>query len=155
MPYYDFPGIIGSNLYKKVTALLKPAVSDIRKKYIIRLVCRCVILLCAAFSACAETLMGGWQLVSQEEGKLPEDAQAAFDKAQEKLVGASYKPVALLATQVVAGTNYCILCEIAPVVPNPVSHFALVYIYADLKGNAAITNVADLDIAGLSQGPVE
>jgi len=109
----------------------------------------------AALPACAEMLSGGWQMIDQEEGALPEDAKAAFDKSQEKLVGASYKPLALLATQVVAGTNYCILCEISPVVPDPVPHFALVYIYADLEGNASITRVADLDIPALSQPPVE
>ena len=112
-------------------------------------------LFCAVLPAGAEMLSGGWQMVAQEEGKLPEDAKAAFDKAQAGLVGASYKPLALLATQVVAGTNYCILCEISPVVPDPVPHFALVYIYADLEGNATITNIADLDIPELSQPPVE
>ena len=109
----------------------------------------------AVVPAGAEMLSGGWEMVSQEEGKLPEDAKAAFDKTQEQLVGATYKPLALLATQVVAGTNYCILCEISPVVPDPVPHFALVYIYADLEGNASITRVADLDIPALSQPPVE
>jgi len=112
-------------------------------------------LFCAALPVNAEMLDGGWQVITQEEGKLPEDAKAAFDKAQGTLVGASYKPLALLATQLVAGTNYCILCEIAPVVPNPIPHFSLVYIYADLEGNASITNIADLDIADLSQPPIE
>lgn len=114
-----------------------------------------MMLLCAFLPAGAEMLDGGWETVSQEEGKLPDEAKAAFDKATEKLVGASYKPLALLATQLVAGTNYCILCEISPVVLNPVPHFALVYVYADLEGNATITNIADLDLAGLSQRPVE
>ena len=111
-------------------------------------------LFCAALPAGAEMLAGGWQMIDQEEGTLPEDAKAAFDKTQEQLVGASYKPLALLATQLVAGMNYCILCEISPVVPNPVPHFALVYIYADLEGNASITNIADLDIPALSQPPI-
>lgn len=112
-------------------------------------------LFCTVLPAIAETLAGGWEVISQEEGKIPEEAKAALEKAQETLLGASYKPLALLGTQLVAGTNYCILCEISPVVPNPVPHFALVYVYADLEGNATITNIADLDIAGLSQPPVQ
>ena len=90
--------------------------------------------------------VGGWEIVFHEEEELPEDAQAAFDKAVEKLVGAKYTPVSLMATQVVAGTNYCILCQISPVVPNPEPKWALVYIYADLKGNAEIMNVYELYI---------
>ena len=33
--------------------------------------------------------------------------------------------------------------------PDPAPGYALVYIYADLDGNAEITNVAELDIPGL------
>lgn len=88
--------------------------------------------------------MGGWETVTAEARPLPDDAQAAFDKATGTLVGAEYTPVALLGTQLVAGTNYCILCQITPVVPNPVPTWALVYIYADLQGNASVTNVYEL-----------
>ena len=59
---------------------------------------------------------------------------------------AQYIPVALLATQPVAGINYCILCQIVPVVPDPEPGWALVYIYADLQGNAEIMNVYELYI---------
>ena len=94
----------------------------------------------------AEAMTGGWENVPHEIAELPADAQAAFDKAVEGLVGAEYVPVALLSTQVVAGTNYCILCQITPVAPNATPTWALVYIYADLDGNAEITNVYELYI---------
>ncbi len=104
-----------------------------------------VLALCAV-SALSEPLAGGWQSVPHEAAELPEDAQAAFDKALDGLVGAQYTPVALLSTQVVAGMNYCILCQITPVVPDAVPTWALVYIYADLQGNAEIMNVYELYI---------
>jgi hypothetical protein len=91
-------------------------------------------------------MVGGWTIVPHEAEELPEHAQAAFDKATEDLDGAEYTPVALMATQVVAGMNYCILCQITPVVPNATPTWALVYIYADLDGNAEITNVYELYI---------
>ena len=109
-----------------------------------------LLVFCTA-AASAEALMGGWAIVPAEANALPEDAQAAFDKAMETLVGAEYTPVALLGTQVVAGTNYCILCQISPVVPDPVPSWALVYIYADLEGNAEILNVYELYIDRHSQ----
>ena len=93
-----------------------------------------------------EPMSGGWENILHEAGELPADAQAAFDKAVEGLVGAEYVPVALMSTQVVAGTNYCILCQITPVVPDAAPTWALVYIYADLDGNAEITNVYELYI---------
>ena len=103
-------------------------------------------LLLGVASASAEPMAGGWAPVEHEACKLPENAQAAFDKALEQLDGAVYTPVALLSTQVVAGTNYCILCQITPVVPDPVPVWALVYIYADPQGGAEIMNVYELYI---------
>ena len=99
--------------------------------------------------ALAEPLSGGWEIVPNEPAALPEEAQAAFDKALNGLIGAEYTPVALVGTPLVAGMNYCILCQVTPVVPDPAPGSALVYIYADLDGNAEITNVAELDIPGL------
>ncbi len=95
-------------------------------------------------SAVPGPVVGGWKTILHEAEPLPEDAQAAFDKAVEKLVGAKYTPVSLLSTQLVAGTNYCILCQVSPVVSDPEPNWALVYIYADLQGNAEIMNVYDL-----------
>lgn len=114
------------------------------KKTMIRLVLLTMALAMCAVSASAEMMLGGWEITKAEAGTIPEDAQAAFDKATEQLDGADYTPVALLATQVVAGTNYCILCQVTPVVPDAVPAWALVYIYADLEGNAEILNVYEL-----------
>ena len=108
-----------------------------------------VLALTLCVSASAEMLTGGWAGAALEDAvPVPEEARAAFDKAMEKdpLMGAEYTPVALLATQIVAGTNYCILCQVTPVVPDPVPTWALVYIYADLEGNAERLNVYELYI---------
>lgn len=116
------------------------------KKLIICLAAMTLVLALCAASVSAEMLTGGWENAATEAVPLPEDAQAAFDKAMEKLDGADYTPAALLATQIVAGKNYCILCQITPVVPEPVTKWALVYIFADLEGNAEVTNVYELYI---------
>lgn len=59
-----------------------------------------VIFFLIVLSACAvaEPMAGGWENVPHEAAELPADAQAAFDKALEGLVGAEYTPVALLST---------------------------------------------------------
>ena len=94
-----------------------------------------------------ETLLGGWEITDHDAEELPEDAQRAFDKAKDKLTDGEYTPVSLLATQLVAGTNYCILCQVTPSDAASEQKWTLVYIYADLQGNAEIMNTYDLYIA--------
>ena len=107
-----------------------------------------VVLLMALFTVPAfaqeAPLAGGWSIV--EDTAVPEEAREALTKALEELVGADYEPVALLGTQVVAGLNYCLLCKITPVVPNPVPHYALVWLYKGVDGTAKILEVQDLSV---------
>ena len=89
--------------------------------------------------------VGGWKVVAGDTSlDKNADAKSAFEKATAELVGANYESVALLGTQIVAGTNYCILCRLTAVVPDAEPSFSLVYIYEDLEGNAEITDVKEL-----------
>ena len=98
-------------------------------------------------------LLGGWTVYEDTaEAELPEEVKAAFDKALEGYVGMNFTPIAYLGSQVVSGTNYMILCKGAPVVLDPQTGLYVVVIYADLEGNATITNVADFDIAAIEEG---
>ncbi|MBQ9632955.1 MAG: FMN-binding protein [Lachnospiraceae bacterium] len=90
----------------------------------------------------AEPLVGSWESIPHEAASLPADAQTAFDKATEGRD--EYIPVALLSRQIVSGTDYCILCQITQSDVAPA--WSLVYIHADPKGNAGITNVYELYI---------
>ncbi|MBQ6468479.1 MAG: hypothetical protein IJJ50_00305 [Lachnospiraceae bacterium] len=89
----------------------------------------------------APDLLGGWQ--TPETPAMTEEASAALEKATEKLLGAEYTPEALVATQVVSGTNYCILCTVRPVSPKGEPSYNLVYVYRDLKGNAEIKDTVE------------
>ena len=120
-------------------------------KKVVSILAALVLLLTVSAAAAEGMLLGGWEIVESEAGELPEEVQKAFDKALDGLVGALSVPVKLLAQQVVAGMNYCILCQITPVVPDASPTWALVYIYADLEGNATLSNVYDLYIAMHSQ----
>ena len=80
----------------------------------------------------APTVVGGWTI--SEDAAITDEARAAFEKAMEGFTGVGYEPVALIGTQVVSGTNYCILCEARVIVPDAAPYYALVYVYADLKG---------------------
>ena len=92
-----------------------------------------------------ETIVGGWTVNSGDYSMSANpDAMAAFEKAAEGLLGYDYEPLALLGSQIVAGTNYQILCRGTAVVPNAVPTFEIVTIYADLDGSAEITNSVEL-----------
>ena len=114
------------------------------------------LMMLLALSACgqaktdkAPAVVGGWTVT--EGAALSDEAKAAFDKALEGLTGVSYEPVALLGTQVVSGTNYCILCQAQVVYPGAEPYYALVYVYADLKGGAEILDIVILDIGDIAE----
>ena len=113
------------------------------------------LLMILSLSACgqakeaAPAAVGGW--TGPEKAEVTEDAQAAFDKALEGLTGVSYTPVALVGTQLVSGTNYCILCEARVVYPDAVPYYALVYVYADLNGGAELLDIVILDIGDIAE----
>ena len=80
---------------------------------------------------------------------IPEEAQAAFDKANADQTDRALRPEALLATQVVSGTNYMFLCSGMAGKEDPGRYQQVVIVYADLEGNAQIANVCTLDPAVL------
>ena len=86
-------------------------------------------------------IVGGWAETGSPE--MTDDARKALEKACETLTGAEYTPVALLATQIVAGTNYRIVCESRPSVPFPECGYVIVTVYADLEGNAEIIDTME------------
>lgn len=94
-----------------------------------------------------EGLMGGWQDNAELPNMLDDNTKVIFTKALEGLVGVQYTPVAVLATQVVAGTNYAILATGKTVTANPVNHLYIIKIYADLQGGAEVTNICGIDLS--------
>ncbi len=83
----------------------------------------------------ADQVAGGW--TTPEDGTITAEAQAAFDKAV-KPGGMAYTPVALVGTQVVAGTNYALVCIGKGTAPEAKPSPYLVIVYADLNGGAKI-----------------
>ena len=85
-------------------------------------------------------MTGGWNIISGDMGITANpDAKAALENASDHMVGTSYEPIALLGTQIVAGTNYCILCRTTAETPDAMQGISLVYVYQNLQGNAEIT----------------
>lgn len=94
----------------------------------------------------AESLAGGWTVPADLAGTLPEDVQTAFDKAAAADTAMTYTPLAYLGSQVVAGSNYAVLCNVADAADSSVSVLAVAIIYADLDGGAQFTSVTGFEM---------
>ena len=95
-----------------------------------------------------EPMTGGWQMPEQiTAAEIPEEAMNAFNKAVEGFTGNDLTPMALLGTQVVAGTNYAFLCHSKLVTAEPSESIQVVIVYEDLEGNAAITGISNVDVS--------
>lgn len=96
----------------------------------------------------AEPLAGGWQIPEQiTAAVIPEEARKAFDKAVEGFTGNELTPMALLGTQVVAGTNYAFLCRSKLATEEPAESIQIVIVYEDTEGNATISEIHNLDVS--------
>lgn len=106
-----------------------------------------VALLLSSYTAptfAEEPLLGAWYANVEHPTEIPQDVLDAFDAATEGLTGFVYKPIALLGSQVVAGTNYCLLCETTLAVPDAQPGYALVYFYDGVNGEKEILKVEEI-----------
>lgn len=98
-----------------------------------------------------DPITGGWELTKNDAASLPEDVQEAFDKATEKHTGSELIPVAYVSEQIVAGTNHMILCEAKTTTAEPATSYQMIVIYADLEGNAELTEVKDFELSAYTE----
>ena len=88
--------------------------------------------------------LGGWISNTENPAEIPQEVLDAFNKAIEGLEGCTYEPIALLASQVVAGMNYCLLCRLTVVYPDAQPAYALVYVYQSIEGACELARVEDI-----------
>ena len=113
-----------------------------------------LMLLTLAFGAFAENpIDGGWS-ESASHTLTPEQKDIAT-KALADLAGTNYTPVAYIASQVVAGTNYMILCEETTATEKPETSYKMVVVYADLEGNAEFASINDFEYVAYTVGDSE
>ena len=91
-----------------------------------------------------DPMTGAWEMNTEDPAVLPQEVQEAFEKATEELTGCVYEPVALLASQVVAGTNYCLLCKCTVVTPDAPVSYVLMYIYSGMDGTNEVLGIQDI-----------
>jgi hypothetical protein len=93
-----------------------------------------------------EQMVGGWEFHTDQMKPcdLPQKAATAFSKATQGIIGVSYVPVLYVASQLVSGMNYCIVCKTTATTNPPMKSCKTLTIYEDLAGNAKITKIEDI-----------
>ena len=89
---------------------------------------------------------GAW--AAAESNAMTDDLNKIFEKAVSELDGYYYRPVALIGTQIVAGTNYCFLCTNTIQGNSATNAMKLTYIYVDLSGEAKFVKDEVLKLPG-------
>ena len=107
-----------------------------------------ILILAFCLSSCGseqQLTEGGWEVQTSNEAKLSDDEQDYFDAAVKQWNSGKFKAVALLGTQVVAGTNYCFLAE------NKSGYHVLIA-YVNLDNEVEGVSVSRLSISADSFG---
>ena len=94
-------------------------------------------------------LVGGWTINKEFTGQLTEEEEEIFQKAETTLAGGAYTPVAVIATQLVAGTNYAYLCLGAPEDDSQAAGWYIVALYRDLKGDVTTMSIRSIDLGDI------
>lgn len=90
----------------------------------------------------SEEVVGDYETSISSE--LTDETTEIFTKGTEGMTGATYSPVALLATQIVSGTNYRFLATCKQFLQDESEEtetYAIVEIYEDLKGNVELKSI--------------
>ena len=92
-------------------------------------------------------MVGGWEVRDPANSALePKEAADALNKAVESYADITLNPVATLGSQVVAGTNYLVLCSGTPAGGDARAQLYLATVYVNLQREATITDVCGLDL---------
>ncbi|MBZ3935953.1 hypothetical protein [Methanimicrococcus blatticola] len=86
-------------------------------------------------------MTGEWKIEDNPACNLPQKLATGFTQAFEGLVGASYKPTLYIASQLVAGTNYMLICEQKLMTNPPHLGYVKVVLHEDLNGHFSIMSI--------------
>ena len=90
--------------------------------------------------------LGSWDISEIKGCNLPQKAQSAFTAVTGELVGADYQPVLYVGSQVVNGTNYCILAIQTIITAEPKKNLVKVIVNVSTNGVASLVSVSGIAI---------
>lgn len=95
-----------------------------------------------------ESVVGGWYVdIPAGDIMIDSEIQSIFNEAMEKIQGAYYKPLGVLAHQVVSGTNYAVLAYGRINTTEENSGVYILTLYKDLNGTSEIVSSAYVNLS--------
>ena len=91
-------------------------------------------------------VLGGWNIDEMKSVNLPQKAQSAFTAVTGGLVGAEHMPVLYVGSQIVNGTNYCILAVQTIITGNPEKRLVKMIINVSSNGTTSLVSVSGVSI---------
>lgn len=92
---------------------------------------------------------GGWSVSKARYSFLTSGQKKIFKKAVNGLTGVTYKPTALLAKQVVAGTNYVFLCQGTTVTKKPVKSWYILNVNKNVKNKVSLLSAKKIKVSSV------
>ena len=92
---------------------------------------------------------GSWEV--SDSNAMTDELKKYFEEAVSKIDGYNHTPAALLAKQVVAGTNYCFLCTSTIQANNAAKEMRIAYINVDPSGSATFMKDEVLMLPGVNE----
>ena len=92
------------------------------------------------------SLLGGWDISGMKPCNLPQKVASALTAVTGGLVGADYQPVLYVGSQVVNGTNYCIIALQRLVTRNPETRLVKMIINESPTGESKLVSVSGIEL---------
>ena len=88
--------------------------------------------------------LGSVEIIEQQGlTKMPQEAASAWSAFDGAIVGAGYKPIAFVGTQVVKGINYVFIAE-QTLITNPISRHIVLVKVNNFDGNYSIAGIEQI-----------
>ena len=92
----------------------------------------------------------GWKTNTKTySANITKDQRKAFRKATADKVGVSYKPIAVVGSQVVSGTNDAYLCLGKTMTKKAAADYYIVTIYTDLQNNPTLKHIEKINLSSV------
>ena len=88
--------------------------------------------------------LGGWNIDEMKSCNLPQKAASAFANVCGGLVGAEYTPVLYVGSQVVHGTNHCIIAVQTVLTANPEKRLVKMVINEAADNSASLVSITGI-----------
>jgi len=122
--------------------------SVVKRVVVITLLLLCIMAMGKPATAKA-AMSGGWSVNKTSTSFVTKSQKKIFKKSVKGLTGVTYKPVALLAQQVVAGTNYVFLCQGTTTTAKPSKGWYILTVSKDLKNKVSLRSAKKIKIASV------